>query len=100
MKLARIIWIAALALLILTACGQKPLLEDVSVSPATITPNADGQTDLAKIEFMLNRNATGQYHTPGRRWQPVHIPPTSPTEPQRRSLPSLFRRCRRWIYVA
>lgn len=58
MKLARIMWIAALALLILTACGQKPLLDDVSFTPATITPNADGQTDLAKIEFMLNRNAT------------------------------------------
>ena len=58
MKLAQIICIAACALLIFSACGQKPLLEDVSVSPTTITPNADGQTDLAKIEFMLNRNAT------------------------------------------
>ena len=48
MKFTKIIRIAALALfiLIVSACGQKPLLENVSVSPTTITPNADGQTDL------------------------------------------------------
>lgn len=59
MKLGRFLWIAGLILLVVLAgCGRKPLLEDVSVSPTTITPNADGRTDLAKIEFMLNRNAT------------------------------------------
>jgi predicted small lipoprotein YifL len=52
-------WVVLLALLmILSACGQKPLLEDVSVAPETITPNADGQTDLTKITFTLNRTAT------------------------------------------
>lgn len=44
-------------LLLMTACGQSALLEDVSVSPTLITPNADGETDLAKIEFVLNENA-------------------------------------------
>ncbi len=39
------------------SCGEKPLLEDVSVSPEVITPNADGQTDLAKITFLLNHSA-------------------------------------------
>ncbi|MEJ5308676.1 MAG: hypothetical protein WHX52_02810 [Anaerolineae bacterium] len=46
-----------LVLLILSACGQKPLLQDVSVTPDLITPNADGQTDLTRITFTLNRNA-------------------------------------------
>jgi len=50
--------IALFILLILSACAQKPLLEDVSVTPDTITPNADGQTDLTRITFTLNRNAT------------------------------------------
>ncbi len=49
--------IVLLVLLILSACGQKPLLQDVSVVPDTITPNADGQTDLTRITFTLNRNA-------------------------------------------
>ena len=44
-------------LVLLTACGERPLLEDVSVSPTLITPNADGETDLTKIEFTLNENA-------------------------------------------
>jgi hypothetical protein len=32
-------------------------LEEVTVSPDSITPNADGETDLAKFMFILNRNA-------------------------------------------
>ena len=52
------VWVALVILLMLSACGQKPLLENVSVAPDTITPNADGETDLARITFTLNRNAT------------------------------------------
>ncbi|MBN2390710.1 MAG: hypothetical protein JXR84_08305 [Anaerolineae bacterium] len=52
------VWVALVILLMLSACGQKPLLENVSVAPDTITPNADGETDLTRITFMLNRNAT------------------------------------------
>jgi len=47
-----------LALLFLVSCQAKPLLRRVSLEPALITPNADGTTDLAKIEFYLTRNAT------------------------------------------
>ena len=48
----------SLAIIVLLAsCGERPLLEDVSVSPTLITPNADGQTDLAEISFILNANA-------------------------------------------
>ena len=52
------VWVALVILLMLSACRQKPLLENVSVAPDTITPNADGETDLARITFTLNRNAT------------------------------------------
>ncbi len=52
-----LVWVALLALCILSACGQKPLLQDVSVAPDTITPDADGQTDLTRITFTLNRTA-------------------------------------------
>ena len=52
-----LVGVALLALLMLSACRQKALLENVSVAPDTITPNADGQTDLTKITFTLNRNA-------------------------------------------
>jgi hypothetical protein len=45
------------SILTLGGCGKKPWLQDVTVSPDTITPNADGQTDLAKITFLLNRGA-------------------------------------------
>ncbi|MBN1486606.1 MAG: lipoprotein, partial [Anaerolineae bacterium] len=58
MKVPRYILLIMVGLLALTACGQKPLLEDVSVEPQRITPNADGREDLAKIEFLLNRSAT------------------------------------------
>jgi len=44
--------------LLLVACQPKPLLQRVSVEPSLITPNADGITDLAKVEFYLTRNAT------------------------------------------
>lgn len=56
MKHSVLIFLAILALA-LSACGEKPLLENVSMQPTHITPNADGQTDLAKIEFLLNRSA-------------------------------------------
>jgi len=43
--------------LILTACGEKQLLSEVSFSADRITPNADGDTDVLKIEFYLSRSA-------------------------------------------
>jgi len=44
-------------LLLLAACQEEPLIENVSVAPETISPNADGRDDLANISFKLNRNA-------------------------------------------
>jgi len=38
-------------------CSWRPLIYDVSVSPETISPNADGETDVTRIEYRLARNA-------------------------------------------
>ncbi len=43
--------------LLFTACSLKPLLYDVSVKPQTITPNADGIDDVARISYKLSRSA-------------------------------------------
>ncbi len=44
-------------MLTLTACGEKPLLSEVSFDKDGITPNADGDTDVLKITFNLSRSA-------------------------------------------
>jgi hypothetical protein len=44
--------------LTLTACGEKPLLTNVSFDRDRITPNADGDTDVLKITYGLNRSAS------------------------------------------
>ena len=43
--------------LTLSGCGFRPLLYDVSVSPETITPNADGITDVTRFSYKLARSA-------------------------------------------
>jgi len=43
--------------LALSGCHLRPLLNDVSVSPDTISPNADGSDDATNIEYKLSRNA-------------------------------------------
>lgn len=43
--------------LTLTACGEKPLLSEVSFSTDLITPNADGNTDVVVITYNLARSA-------------------------------------------
>ncbi len=40
-----------------TGCMSGSLLAEVSVNPQTITPNADGLTDVARISYRLNRSA-------------------------------------------
>ncbi len=43
--------------LCLTGCFGGPLLTGVSVSPQTITPNADGLEDVTRISYQLNGSA-------------------------------------------
>jgi hypothetical protein len=49
--------IAGLAVM-LVACGEQALLTNVSFDRDRITPNADGDTDVLKITYSLNRSAT------------------------------------------
>ncbi len=44
-------------MLMLAACGEKPLLDQVAFDKGLITPNADGDTDVLKITFDLSRSA-------------------------------------------
>ncbi|MFQ6101095.1 MAG: hypothetical protein ACE5OS_07655 [Anaerolineae bacterium] len=43
--------------LTLTACGEKPLLSEVSFNKDVITPNADHDTDILEITYNLSRSA-------------------------------------------
>lgn len=43
--------------LLLTACQVRPTVYEVQISPATITPNGDGDTDVARIAYRLTRSA-------------------------------------------
>lgn len=45
------------ALVVLTACGTGERLSKASMSPATISPNADGVADATLIHYELSRNA-------------------------------------------
>jgi hypothetical protein len=40
-----------------SGCGERPLLYDVRIQPERITPNADGDTDVARIEYRLSHSA-------------------------------------------
>ncbi len=46
-----------IALSLLVGCGEKPLLSDVSFSKDRITPNADGEDDVLRIQYRLSRSA-------------------------------------------
>jgi hypothetical protein len=52
----RILLLMAVAL-ILSSCGSREVLSKVSMSPATISPNADGAADATLIHYELSRNA-------------------------------------------
>jgi hypothetical protein len=45
-------------LVLLTGCSSfQPLLSSTTVAPTTITPNADGLTDVTRISYQLSRSA-------------------------------------------
>ena len=51
-----------LASTVLVACRPRSLLSNVSLNPRVITPNADGDTDLARLEFRVLQNASVGFH--------------------------------------
>ncbi len=57
LRIALIALPIALLALALSACGTQRLLFDVNVQPATITPNADGLDDVARISYKLGQSA-------------------------------------------
>ncbi len=42
---------------IVTGCASRPLLYDVTIRPDVISPNADGEDDVARISYKLSRKA-------------------------------------------
>lgn len=51
------IFLLAAAAVILSSCGSRDVLSKVSMSPTTISPNADGAADATLIHYELSRNA-------------------------------------------
>ena len=45
----------ALVSLLLSACNTGPIVTDASIEPATISPNADGDTDVTRIAYTIRR---------------------------------------------
>ncbi len=41
----------------LTGCGKQALLHDVRIQPERITPNADGDVDVTRIQYRLRHSA-------------------------------------------
>jgi len=62
MKKARSIliwcWLVLGWLWLLSACAPRELLSNVSFTPDTISPNADGVADVTHISYRLDRNAS------------------------------------------
>lgn len=52
-----ILALLCLSLLAVGGCGRKPLLYDVQFGADTITPNADGETDIVEIQYGLGHGA-------------------------------------------
>ncbi len=51
-------WLVMIAaVLLLTGCAFRPLLSEVSVAPAAISPNADGADDVTLIKYRIGRPA-------------------------------------------
>lgn len=50
-----LVLLAALAALALSACAAGPLVSNASVEPNTISPNADGDSDVARIAYTIRR---------------------------------------------
>lgn len=50
-------WLGLLALsLFLSGCGQRTFLSEVEIAPDVISPNADGQDDVAAIRYKISEN--------------------------------------------
>lgn len=58
MKIAfKLICLVGLCEILLTACAGTPLIVEAKLAPAVITPNGDGDADVARITYTLGRPA-------------------------------------------
>ena len=57
MFLKVIFFISPIILIFLAACASGPLLSNVQINPTVISPNADGITDVTRINYQLTRSA-------------------------------------------
>lgn len=69
---ARICVLAA-AVASLAGCGPGELLSKATMSPATISPNADGVADVTQIHYELSRNADVTIRLQGADGQIYHF---------------------------
>ena len=58
MRLFVRIFLLLAAALSVSSCGSREVLSQASMSPATISPNADGVADVTQVHYVLNRNAS------------------------------------------
>ena len=56
-QLGRLVGLALLLLTLAVACAPRQLLYDVSIRPDVISPNADGEADIAEIKYSLSRQS-------------------------------------------
>jgi len=56
-NLIRFLAVALLLTVSLAGCGPRKLLRDVNIRPNVITPNADGDADVAEIKYMVSEQA-------------------------------------------
>ncbi len=59
--------------LLLGGCHLRPLLSEVSVSPALISPNADGSDDATNIQYSISRNADLSIYFQDAQGQKYHF---------------------------
>lgn len=74
---------AGLAILLTTGCASllRPPLNDVDVSPAVISPNADGVEDATRIQYTLGRNADVSIFFTDQNGEVFHFRDNRPRSP-------------------
>lgn len=58
---------------VLSGCHLRPLLSSVSVTPDTISPNADGTDDATNISYKLTRNAAVSIYLENAQGQQLYF---------------------------
>ena len=58
LRLGLVLAVVGALALVLAGCASKPFLVDVNVRPSVISPNADGDDDVAEIKYTLKRQVT------------------------------------------